>query len=145
MRRFLQHINREWGTTILLTTHDLGDIEALCPRIIVIDQGRLILDDRLDAVRERLGDGVRITFQFAPERPPAGDVPERLQADLPGVAAHLESGARLVAKVPRDAATPIQAIRWVVDRLEPINLQVQESPIEEVVQRLYSGGQAHAD
>lgn len=145
VRRFLRHVNREWGTTILLTTHDLGDIEDLCPRIVVIDQGRLILDDRLEVVRERLGGGIKVTFQFAPDSPPQADVPSHLEADLPGICARLEPGARLVATVPREAATPIQVIRWVVGRLEPINLQVQDSPIEEVVKRLYTGGVAHAN
>jgi ABC-2 type transport system ATP-binding protein len=142
VRRFLRHINQEWGTTILLTTHDLGDIEDLCPRIVVIDRGRVVVDDRLEAVRERLGGGIRITFQFAPESPADPQVPLRLAAELPGVTARWEPGARLVVKVPGSTATPIAAIRWVVGRLEPINLQVQENPIEEVVQRLYQGGAA---
>ncbi len=144
VRRFLRHVNREWGTTILLTTHDLGDIEDLCPRIIVIDKGRLILDDRLDVVRERLGGAVKITFQLAPDSPLEGEVLRRFEEDLPGVSVYLEPGARLVATVPREVATPIQVIRWVVGRLEPINVHVQHSPIEEVVRRLYTGGVAHA-
>jgi ABC-2 type transport system ATP-binding protein len=144
VRRFLRYVNQQWGTTILLTTHDLGDIEDLCPRIVVIDKGRLLLDDTLEGARDRLGGGVRITFQFAPEyRLPEG-IAHDLQHDLPGAAARVEPGPRLVVQVPRSAATPIAVIRWVVARLEPINLQVDDAPIEEVVKRIYSGGIAHA-
>lgn len=144
VRQFLRYVNREWGTTILLTTHDLGDIEDLCPRIVVIDKGRLLLDDRLDAVRERLGGGVRITFQFQPEYEIPPETCRELEAALPGVTARLEPGPRLVAQAPHTAASPIAVIRWVVARLEPINLQVDDAPIEEVVKRIYSGGISHA-
>ncbi|HWI63932.1 MAG TPA: ATP-binding cassette domain-containing protein [Symbiobacteriaceae bacterium] len=143
VRRFLRHINREWGTTILLTTHDLGDIEDLCPRIVVIDKGRLLLDDRLEAVRERLGGGVRITFQFAPEHALPDEICAQLAGEIPGVTARTEPGPRLVVQVPRTSATPIQVIRWIVARLEPINLQVDEAPIDEVVKRIYSGRIGH--
>jgi ABC-2 type transport system ATP-binding protein len=139
VRRFLRHINREWGTTIILTTHDLGDIEDLCPRIVVIDKGRMILDDPLEAVRERHGGGMRITFQFPPDATLDPQIPELLRAALPGVFARIDPGPRLIATVPRAAATPIEVIRWIVGRLEPINLQVDENPIEEVVQRIYRG------
>lgn len=144
VRRFLRHVNREWGTTILLTTHDLGDIEDLCPRIVVIDKRRLLLDDRLDAVRERLGGGVRITFQFPPESQLPDGVGRDLETALPGVTARLEPGPRLVVQAPQTVVSPIAVIRWVVARLEPINLQVDDAPIEEVVKRIYSGGIGHA-
>lgn len=139
VRRFLRHVNREWGTTILLTTHDLGDIEDLCPRILVIDRGRVILDDKLDTVRDRFGPGVRIMFQFRPDTVIAPDFPHQLQAKLPGVRVQLEAG-RLTAYTARTRAAPAAVIREVINRLEPTDLKVQEAPIEEVVKAIYAGG-----
>src|SRR5262249_55138254 len=55
IREFLRAINRERGVTILLTTHDLGDIEKLCPRLMIIDQGRILYDGPLGEIRERYG------------------------------------------------------------------------------------------
>lgn len=53
IREFLLQVNREFGTTILLTTHDLKDIEALCPRVIIIDKGRILYDGgREDLLRQ---------------------------------------------------------------------------------------------
>lgn len=144
VRRFLRHVNRAWGTTILLTTHDLGDIEDLCPRIVVIDKGRVLLDDSLEAVRDRLGGGVRITFQFPPDSHLSDEVVQELERALPGVTARLDPGPRLIAQAPRAAVTPIAVVRWVVARLEPANLQVEDAPIEEVVKRIYRGEVDHA-
>jgi viologen exporter family transport system ATP-binding protein len=55
IREFLQTINRERDVTILLTTYDLGDIEKLCPRLMIIDQGQILYDGGLNAIRERYG------------------------------------------------------------------------------------------
>ena len=56
VREFLAEINRERGVTILLTTHDLGDIERLCDRLLVLDRGALIYDGSLTTLKERYGD-----------------------------------------------------------------------------------------
>ena len=54
VREFLAEINRERGVTVLLTTHDLGDIERLCDRLLVIDHGRVIYDGTLDELKRAL-------------------------------------------------------------------------------------------
>ena len=55
MREFLTEVNSERGVTVLLTTHDLDDIERLCSRLLVIDHGRLIYDGDLDTLKQRYG------------------------------------------------------------------------------------------
>jgi len=64
IRRFIRYINREEHTTIILTTHDLTDIEELCPRIIIIDQGRVIYDGATEAIKERFGRRRRVIVSF---------------------------------------------------------------------------------
>jgi ABC-2 type transport system ATP-binding protein len=56
VRSFLRDLNRERGVTVLLTTHDMSDVERLCSRLIIIDHGHLLYDGGLDAMRERAGD-----------------------------------------------------------------------------------------
>ncbi|HTO88825.1 MAG TPA: ATP-binding cassette domain-containing protein, partial [Thermoanaerobaculia bacterium] len=62
VREFLQEINAREGTTVLLTTHDLSDIETLCRRVIVIDHGRLLFDGALEELRDRILPVTSIVF-----------------------------------------------------------------------------------
>ena len=73
IRTFLAAENRERQTTILLTTHDLVDIERLCRRMLLIDRGRVVYDGELDAIRRRFGASRRMRVEFD------GPVPESLQ------------------------------------------------------------------
>src|SRR5262249_32743323 len=67
IRQFLDHINRERGVTIVLTTHDLGDIARLCPRVVLIDHGRVIYDDALETLRTRYGRQRTLVIDFDQE------------------------------------------------------------------------------
>ena len=69
MRQFLKEINREFQTTILLATHDMNDIEELCPRILFIHHGIILKDSTLQQVRKELLDEKRISFEIDPSSP----------------------------------------------------------------------------
>ncbi len=71
VREFLLEINRHDGTTVLLTTHDLSDIETLCKRVIVIDHGRLLFDGALDELRDRILPVTSIVFDVKRAPDPA--------------------------------------------------------------------------
>lgn len=65
VRKFLSEVNRQRGTTIILTTHDLQDIEEICPRLIMVDDGKLLFDGELGRLRASLGSRRRLTLEFA--------------------------------------------------------------------------------
>ena len=67
IRRFIEHINQARGITVLLTTHDLSDVEKLCKRVMIIDHGRLLYDGKLDLLRERFGEKRQLIVGFAEE------------------------------------------------------------------------------
>lgn len=67
VRKFLSRMNRERGTTIILTTHDLQDIEEICPRLIMVDEGRLLFDGAVGALRTRFGARRKLVLEFAGE------------------------------------------------------------------------------
>lgn len=69
IRRFLLEINREYGTTVLLTTHDLSDIEALCDRVIILDKGNIIYDGNLEQLRTKWGGGRRVFLELEQDFP----------------------------------------------------------------------------
>ncbi|MGE5603521.1 MAG: ABC transporter ATP-binding protein, partial [Nitrososphaerales archaeon] len=64
IREFIRTVNRERGTTIILTTHDLGDVEKLCERVIMIDRGKIMYDGALETLRRRFGEGRVLVVDF---------------------------------------------------------------------------------
>ncbi|MCB1187584.1 ATP-binding cassette domain-containing protein [bacterium] len=64
IRRFIQYINTEEESTIILTTHDMVDIEELCPRLIIIDEGKILFDGAQDEIKDRFGRRRRVVASF---------------------------------------------------------------------------------
>ncbi|WP_088315468.1 ATP-binding cassette domain-containing protein [Kineosporia sp. R_H_3] len=132
LREFLVAERTEHGTTLLLTTHDMGDVQRLCPRVLVVDHGRLAYDGSLDGLSRLVG-AQRVLVVDLDE--PAGD--------LVGVphTNHLGSeagGLRQRLAVDSDATTVAAVLAAVTDRVAVRDLAVEEPDIEDVVRRLYS-------
>src|SRR5439155_2934678 len=70
VREFLAELNRAKGVTVVLTTHDVSDIERICHRVIVIDHGRVIYDGGLDELRRRYGEERTLIVDLAEPGPP---------------------------------------------------------------------------
>src|SRR5207244_10571160 len=68
VRDFLREINRTDGATVLLTTHDMTDVEQLCSRLLIIDHGTLLYDGTLDGIRDRLGTERTLVVDLAEDR-----------------------------------------------------------------------------
>ena len=69
IRQFIQHVNAVRETTVLLTTHDLADVQKLCPRVLIIDHGRLLFDGALLTLQNRFGGHWQLTVDFAESYP----------------------------------------------------------------------------
>ncbi|MFJ3171348.1 ATP-binding cassette domain-containing protein [Streptomyces roseus] len=131
VRAFLRQLNAELGTTVLLTTHDLQDIEQLCERVMVIDHGRLMYDGALAGLHA-MGEG-------GGERTLVVD----LERELPAISV---AGARVV-KVdgPRQwlafpaGASAAPLVAEVAARYPLLDLSVREPDIEDVIARMYAG------
>lgn len=127
VRGFLKRHNREHGTTVILTTHDMDDIEALCSRVMVIGHGQILFDGTVDALRQK----------YAPER--------RLIVEVVGELPHVLDGAQSVAKEGQKATilfnplnVPVpEMIARVSARSSVKDLVVENLPIEEIISRLY--------
>src|SRR5512136_858932 len=72
IRQFIHSVNRERGVTVILTTHDLGDVEKLCQRVLMIDRGRLLFDGALAELRERFGGERELVVDLADDYGDAG-------------------------------------------------------------------------
>jgi ABC-2 type transport system ATP-binding protein len=127
VRDFLVEINRGRGVTVLLTTHDLGDIERLCERLLVIDHGSLIWDGRIDELKERYG----------AERTLIVDLEEPAPAlAIDGARVERVDGPRQWLRF-RGPAAGLTARVAAEARL--VDLQIAEPDIEEIVRRIYAG------
>src|SRR4051795_6891297 len=126
VREFLADANSERGVTVLLTTHDLGDIERLCSRLLVIDHGSLIWDGGIDDLRARYGGERTLIVDLEEPGPP-------LEVD--GARVARVEGARQWLRFRGSAGE--RAAR-VAARARLVDLQVAEPDIEEIVRRIYS-------
>ncbi len=133
VREFLQEINGRDGTTVLLTTHDLADIETLCRRVIVIDHGRLLFDGALDELRDRILPVTSIVFDV--KHAPA---PSELTFD--GAPIREVGTLRYRLDLDRRVVAPATAVKDIVNRFEVSDLKIEEPEVEEVVKRIYQEG-----
>ncbi|MEO7981490.1 MAG: ATP-binding cassette domain-containing protein [Sporichthyaceae bacterium] len=131
LRGFLVRERVERGTTVLLTTHDLPDIERLCNRILVVDHGRVAYDGTLPGLVARVGAERVLVVDLVEPAPPLTDVPgttlRRVEAD--GLRQHLSFRSEETS-----AAAVVAAVSA---RVELRDLSVVEPAIEDVVRRLY--------
>ena len=126
LREFLRALNAERGTTLLLTTHDLQDIEALCDRVIVIDHGTSVYDGSLAGHHAQGGSTRTLVVDHVDEAPPI---------DVPGAAVRKVEGPRQWLSFPSDAsAAPVVA---AVAAYDVADLSIQEPAIEDVIRDLY--------
>lgn len=130
LREFLRALNSERGTTLMLTTHDLQDIEALCDRVIVIDHGTAVFDGPLTGLHRQGGSTRTLVVDLVDEAPPI---------EVPGATVRRVEGPRQWLSFPSDAsAAPVVAA--VAAAYDVADLSIQEPDIEEVIRDLYSRG-----
>ena len=133
VREFVRTLNRERQVTVILTTHDMDDIEALCRRVIVIHQGGLFMDGTLDALRARVTRERRLIIDLAHDN---GDVRD------PDAEVLSRRGRRVVLRFDPERVSPAELIARVVANHDVRDLFVENPPIEEIVARLYGKGPA---
>jgi ABC-2 type transport system ATP-binding protein len=131
VRDFLRELNRAQGTTILLTSHYMDDIEALCRRVLVIDRGRLHFDGDLAALVATTAPHKILRAVFA--EPPAQDA---LAAALQGFVAQADGDPGVVkVAVPREAAAELAGRLLRVGRV--VDLSIEDVQVEQIVRDLF--------
>jgi ABC-2 type transport system ATP-binding protein len=98
IRQFIQHVNDQRGTTVILTTHDLSDVEKLCERVMIVDHGRLLFDGQLETLRERYGGRRELVVDLGVD---SQDVA------VQGAELVAKDGRRAVFRFDRDAIRPL--------------------------------------
>lgn len=130
VRTFLVQLNREHGTTVLLTTHDLADVERLCERLLIIDHGRVIEDTTVAGIKRRYGDTRTLVIDF--EAPVA-------TVDVPGTTVVRVEGLRQWVRFNRAEHSAASVLAAVTKTNAIRDLALEEPSIEEIVRRIYRG------
>ena len=133
VREFLQKINRQEGTTVLLTTHDLSDIETLCRRVVVIDHGRLLFDGPLARLRDRILPMTSVVFDVK-------TLPEPQKLSWDGLQVREVASHRYRLDIDRRTTSPAAAVKEIVNRFDVVDIAIEEPQIEDVVKRIYVEG-----
>jgi ABC-2 type transport system ATP-binding protein len=128
VRGFLVQLNREHGTTVLLTTHDLADVERLCQRLLIIDHGRVIEDTTVAEIRDRYGDTRTLVIDMAAPVAPV---------DVPGAQVIRVEGPRQWVRFNRADHSAASVLAAVSQTATIRDLALEEPTIEEIVGRIY--------
>jgi len=134
IRDFLAALNRDENVTILLTTHDLADIEHLCKRIIVFDHGSLLYDGALDYLKETYGARRQLIIDF--EEAP-GERIELIRSPHIEIAGQDGTRIRLAFDRTRLSATQVLSMAAVIAPIR--DMSIAEPSIEQVIHRMYEG------
>src|SRR5580658_8106065 len=141
IREFLRAINLQFQTTVLLTTHDLDDIEELCRRIIIIDHGTVLFDGDLQVLKQRLLRTKQIKFVLK-DAAQAGAL-----ARLAGEGVSIEPVDELTFRIrfDRTRVSASDLIRQLLAAVELRDIVIEDEPIEEIIKRIYSGEASLSD
>jgi ABC-2 type transport system ATP-binding protein len=129
VRQFLADLNAEQRTTIVLTTHDLGDIERLCRRLLVVDHGRVVFDGPVGQLRDRYGAERTVVVDLAVPAPPLA-VPHATVVRI--------DGPRQWLRFSRNDTTAAEVVAAVVAQASIRDLSVEETDIEHVIRGIYT-------
>lgn len=128
IRKFIKEINREYKTTIILTTHDLDDISELCSRIIIINKGIIIEDGSLSSLIERIAPNRRLIVDFT-------NAPENISH--PSAVVLYKEGARVCFQFDKTKITAAELIGDLSKTNSLKDISIEEADIEDIISQLY--------
>ncbi len=137
IRQFLRRINAELQVTVVLTTHDLSDIEELCRRVLIIDRGHLLFDGSLEDLRGRFECKSQIVFELRE--------PETVDFEQLGFNASVEfqqlDPLRCQVIFDKKQVSSAELIKAIVNSLAVRDVTLDDTTIEEIVREIYSRGE----
>jgi ABC-2 type transport system ATP-binding protein len=135
IQKCLRDYHTKRGVTMLLTSHYMRDVEALCSRVLVITHGLLVYDGPLAGITEKFGASKLVKLQFA-----EGELPEDLERY--GEVTRREGPA---VDIKVDRSTVAQVLGAILDRHAVVDVSVQDPPLEQVIARVFEEGQRTHD
>ena len=137
IRRFIRQINREQGTTVLLTSHDLGDIEDICERMVILDRGRIVYDGALAAVKERFARQRELRLRL--HRAAGGDEGRDPALAALGLELDQEGSHTVRIRFDRARTTAAEVMARAMTIFDVADFELREPSIEQVLKQVYRG------
>lgn len=128
VRNFIKKINKQKNVTVILTTHDMFDIEALCDRVILIGKGSLLYDGNLQELRSRFGSHRTITLDYKSSTSPI---------QIPGTTPISWTEERAIISVDTTIVSVSEVIMKLSHSLDLVDISVTSQPIEDIIVQLY--------
>jgi ABC-2 type transport system ATP-binding protein len=135
IRHFLRAINERYRTTVLLTTHDLDDIEELCRRIMIIDHGRLLYDGPLDLLKQKLLRTKQVKFVLRE----SGQAAQVAALERDGLRLDRVDELTYLIRFDRTQVATTDLVRRILAAVEIRDLLIEDESIEDIVKRIYAG------
>jgi len=140
IRKAIKEINEKYQTTVVLTTHDIGDIEELCNRIIIIDQGKIIYDGTLSELKDKYGKKRKVTL-----------VVKDLSVISKGDYAHklgMKKDSLIIEKDEKDSSVSFtfdkdtlgisDIVTYTLEKTEVMDMNIRETELSEIVKEIYN-------
>lgn len=129
LRKFVKEINEKRGTTVILTTHDLGDIEQLCDRIIIINHGKLVEDGNLDAIVDRIAPFKTLVVEYFDDQIVPSALSELIETD----------GNIAKYKFLKHETTAAKIIEELSAKAQIKDISIEEAGIDDIIRIAYTG------
>jgi ABC-2 type transport system ATP-binding protein len=131
VREFVRRINQERGTTVILTTHDLADVERLSRRIVLIDRGTVIYDGGIERIKEQYGTHRTLIVKLCEPYPDFA---------IPGAEIEARDATAVRLRFDRRTTTAEALIRRVADEYRVSDVSIEEPDLESIIRRIYREG-----
>ncbi|WHY00944.1 ATP-binding cassette domain-containing protein [Neobacillus sp. DY30] len=128
VRQFIKTINQEKGVTVVLTTHDMNDIEALANRVILIGKGSLLYDGKIEELKKRFGARKKITVDYRKNTN---------AIDIPGTSIIHWSHERAVLSIDTEQILTSDVITELSKKVDILDVTIESQPIEDIIVQLY--------
>lgn len=140
IRKAIQKINAEEGTTVILTTHDLSDIELLCNRIVMIDKGNVVYDGQINNLKRKYGQMRQLCFEMKAESD-INKLHYDSEFDLTGDDIVIENdGVSASVRFNSDKASVQDILKYTLAEIDVRDINLKDADIEEIIRRLYKEG-----
>ena len=142
IRKAIKEINEKYRTTVILTTHDIGDIEELCSRIIIIDEGKKIYDGSLETLKDIYGTRRKVSMEVKrPEKVANLLLAEKLGVTAQECSMEVDKEKKvLTVTFDKHKLQVPQIMNAVMEQTEVQDVKIQETELAEIVKQIYNHG-----